>query len=315
MAGGATPPSSPIEWSEYWIVRLASGSMSAEEMARFEAWLSADATNRAAFESARALWRSLEDRGGKVVALRRRQFRPLVRSPAAWAGAVAACLAVAVVGPQVAPRLLATDATSAGEVRALALPDGTRAMLDTGSAVAVRYDGGQRRVDLLRGRIWVQVEHDDPRPFRVATANGVVEDIGTAFEVARDGRAAEVAVTEGAVRVETKDNRHGLVLHRRQRARYGADGDIRRLGDADEEVIAVWRRGYIVVEDAPLGDAVRSVARYRSAPVWVQPGQAASTPVSGIFLTEAPDDALKVLADVAGLRLIRLPGGTIILAK
>jgi transmembrane sensor len=313
MAGGATPPSSPIERSEYWIVRLASGSITAEEMACFEDWLAADAENRAAFQATRALWRGLEDRGGKVVALRRR--RPLFRSPAAWAGAAAACLAVVVVTPQVAPRLLATDATSAGEVRGLDLPDGSRAVLDAGSAIAVRYDGGQRRVDLLRGRIWVRVEHDDARPFRVATADGIVEDIGTAFEVARDGRAAEVAVTEGAVRVETRNDDAGLVLHSRQRARYGADGDIRRLGDADEEVIAAWRRGYVVVEDAPLADAVRSVARYRSAPVWVQPGKAARTPVSGIFLTEAPDDALKVLADMAGLRLIRLPGGVVILAE
>ena len=313
MAGGATPPSSPIERSEYWIVRLASGSMTAEEMTRFEDWLAADAENRAAFELSRALWRSLEDRGGQVVALRRR--RPLVRSPAAWGGAVAACLAVAVVAPQLAPRLLATDATSAGEVRALDLPDGTHAVLDTDSAVAVRYDGGQRRIDLMRGRIWVKVEHDDARPFRVATTGGIVEDIGTAFEVARDGRSAEVAVTEGSVRVETKGGDQDLVLQRRQRARYGAGGDIRRLGDADEDAIAAWRRGYIVVEDAALADAVQSVARYRTAPVWVQPGQAARTPVSGIFLAEAPDDALKVLADMAGLRLIRLPGGAVVLAK
>lgn len=315
MAGGATPSSSPIERSEYWIVRLASGSMTAEEMTRFEAWLADDAENRAAFETTRALWRSLEDRGGQVVALQRRRPRPLVGSPAAWASAIAACLALAVVAPQLAPRFMATDATSKGEVRALDLPDGTRAVLDTGSAVAVRYDGGQRRVDLLRGRIWVEVEHDDPRPFRIATADGVVEDIGTAFEVARDGRTAEVAVTEGSVRVETGHGDRSLVLRREQRARYGADGDIHRLANADAAAIAAWRRGYIVVEDAALADAARSVARYRSAPVWVQPGPAARIPVSGIFLTDAPDDALKVLADMAGLRLIRLPGGAVVLAK
>ncbi len=313
MAGGATPPSDAIEQSEYWIVRLASGSMTAEEMTGFEAWLAADAENRAAFESTRTLWRSLEDRGGRVVALRPR--RPLVRSPAAWGGAVAACLALAVAAPQVGQRLLATDATSAGEVRSLVLPDGTQAMLDTGSAIAVRYNDGERRVDLLRGRVWVEVKHDDARPFRVATANGIVEDIGTAFEVARDGRAAEVSVTDGSVRVETGHGDRKLVLQRRQRARFGAAAGLQRLDDADEEVVAAWRRGYIVVEDTPLADAVRSVARYRSAPVLVQPGQAARTPVSGIFLTQAPDDALKVLADMADLRLIRLPGGAVVLAK
>lgn len=312
MAGGDTPPSSTVERSEYWIVRLASGSMTAEEMTRFEAWLAAADENRSAFENTRALWRSLENRDNRVLALRRK--RPIAVS-AAWGSAIAACLALAFIAPLAAPRLLATDATSVGEVRGLDLPDGTRAVLDSGSAIAVRYDGDERRVDLLRGRIWVEVRHGDARPFRVATAGGVVEDIGTAFEVARDSGTTEVAVTEGAVRVQAKGGERELMLHRRQRAHYGPDAGPQRLRDQDEEAIASWRRGYIVIEEEALADAVKTVARYRSAPVWVQPGAAGRTPVNGIFLTEAPDDALKVLADMAGLRLIRLPGGAVVLAK
>lgn len=151
------------------------------------------------------------------------------------------------------------------------------------------------------------MRHGDARPFRVVTAGGVVEDIGTAFEVARDNGTA--------VRVQAKGGGRPLVLHRRQRAHYGPDGGPRCLRDQDEEAIAAWRRGYIVVEEEALADAVKTVARYRSAPVWAQPGAAGRTPVNGTFLTDAPDDALKVLADMAGLRLIRLPGGAGVLAK
>lgn len=84
------------------IVRLASGSMTAEEMTRFEAWLAGSDENRSAFENTRALWRSLENRDDRVVALRRK--RPIAVS-AAWGSAIAALV---------------------GEVRGVSLPDGTR---------------------------------------------------------------------------------------------------------------------------------------------------------------------------------------------
>ncbi|NWO67869.1 iron dicitrate transport regulator FecR, partial [Escherichia coli] len=52
---------------------------------------------------------------------------------------------------------------------------------------------------------------------------------------------------------------------------------------------------------------------YRTGPVLVLANLDTAKPVSAVFRTDRPDDALAALAAGAGLRLTRLPAGTIII--
>ncbi|HEM7823519.1 TPA: FecR domain-containing protein, partial [Burkholderia multivorans] len=81
--------------------------------------------------------------------------------------------------------------TAVGERRTVTLADRTVVVLDTDTALDVRFDASARRLQLLRGAIMVTSGHDDRVPARalvVATADGDVQPLGTRFSVrARDG--------------------------------------------------------------------------------------------------------------------------------
>ena len=229
------------------------------------------------------------------------------------AGAAAACLALALAGPDIALRIQADHRTETGAIRAVTLADGSAVMLDSGSAIAVDYRNDERHVTLLRGRAWFNVAHGDARPFRVAAADGVTEDIGTAFEVARrDADAVEVAVSEGAVRVAPASRQSPLQLRAGERVRY-ADGTSRRIATLRPDRIAAWRNGELLIDRRPLAEAIAEVKRYRSGMVIVLADLRQSKPVSAVFRTDRPDDALVALAAGANLRLTHLPAGTILI--
>jgi len=192
------------------------------------------------------------------------------------------------------------------------LPDGSRAALDAGAAIAVRFDGDQRRIELLRGDAWFDVAHDDRRPFRVAALGGITQDIGTAFEVRRGDDAVTVTVTNGTVEVRAPGSGRGLRLHTAQAARYGRKGQGAMLGSLAPDTIAAWRQGEILLDRATVRQAVERIGRYRAAPVFILGTPSPSRRISGAFRVDRPDEALDAIARMAGLSIYRL-GGMIVL--
>ena len=89
---------------------------------------------------------------------------------------------------------LQADHRSTHVVQNVQLPDGSRAVLDADSAIAVRFNAHAREIELLRGRAWFEVSPDAQRRFSVRAGNGVIEDISTAFTVARGDDQVETQV-------------------------------------------------------------------------------------------------------------------------
>lgn len=306
-----------------WVLLLASGEAGSADLHAVRQWLTEPAHARA-FERERAFWQDLELHRGLFTSpipasparrgLRRiaGRWRPRI-GKRAIAGAAVACLSLALAGPDLALRMQADHMTETGTIRAVTLADGSAAVLDSGSAIAVDYRSDERHVTLLRGRAWFNVAHGDARPFRVAAADGVTEDIGTAFEIARqDAGAVQVAVSEGAVRVAPASGQPSLQLGAGERAHY-ADGAARRIAALRPDRIAAWRNGELLIDKRPLAEAIAEVKRYRSGMVIVLADLGQAKPVSAVFRTDRPDDALAALAAGANLRLTHLPAGTIVI--
>jgi transmembrane sensor len=307
-----------------YVLLLASGTAESADLHAIRQWLTEPA-HAGAFERERAFWQDLELHRGlfseQIPApppprhgLRRiaGRWHPLIGKRAA-AGAAVACLALALAGPDLALRLRADHVTETGTIRAVTLADGSAAMLDSGSAITIDYRDDERHVTLLRGRAWFNVAHGDKRPFRVAAADGVTEDIGTAFEVAhRDADAVEVAVSEGAVRVAPASGQSPLQLGTGERMHY-ADGAARRIAALRPDRIAAWRNGELLIDKRPLAEAIAEVKRYRRGMVIVLADLSRAKPVSAVFRTDRPDDALAALAAGANLQLTHLPAGTIVI--
>lgn len=310
--------SARAEDAHHWIARLASGSISESEMARFRQWRAVPDNDRV-FTMERSLWRELTAIEGAFLptpeARRRHRFRSEAKRKMLAVGtAVAATAALAImVTPDIGVIIRADHRTTSGEVRQITLADGSSAFLDTDSAITVNFSDGHRDIALLSGRAWFDVRHGDRRPFRVAALGGVTEDIGTAFEVDRiDDETVNVGVTEGAVKVMAAEGRDALTLTAGQHARYREGQSARRMDGDAAGATATWRNGELLVRNLPVEDALRAVLRYRGGTLVTFGDMTGLERVSGTFRTDSPDDALTTMAVMRGLRLTRLPAGVVI---
>jgi len=311
---------SKVDQARDWVARLGSGDITSAELAALRAWLAEDRDNARAFERERALWQDIaviapafgetsaghERKGGRA-----RWSRRHVKQ--AVGGAIAASLLVMATGPQLYLMMRSDYRTGTGERQSASLPDGSHVVLDTDSAIALAYDGKERRIELLRGRAWFDVKHDDVRPFRVAAQGGVTQDVGTAFAVERDNDGVDVGVSAGVVRVSVPEGQgEGVTLKAGERVRYGPGGMAEQLASTDSASIAAWRSGALLLRDMPLSRAIHEIGRYRSAPIFTFGDLDAAQPVSGVYRTDRPDDALLTIAAMRQLRVRTLPGGILI---
>lgn len=303
--GAPATSDAPDEQARAWLAWLASGATDEGRMQAFERWLAVPG-HRRAFEYERQLWRVL----GPPVTEPPRAVRP-ARRRAQLALAAAAVLALLWVSPEAWLRLRADHRTGTA-VATIALPDGSAAVLDADSAIALDYDTTQRAVRLLRGRAWFKVAPGHAQPFRVLAQGGVVEDISTAFAVTDGAQGVEAEVEQGQVRVAARPDGGWTYLLAGQRARYASDGVVVRQADLPPDRIAAWREGELLLDATDVATAVAQIARYRSGPTFVRGDLSALPAVNAALRVDRPDQALEALAATAGLQLTRLPMGAVI---
>lgn len=318
-----------MEQAAEWFVELASGEATEADRQRWQAWRSAHPDHEQA-------WQRVQGSTARFAAIPQDQAAaslraladPLAVHPAPPAGAappsrsrrkglaqLAVLLAVAAGGMQ-AYRLgdwSADYLTAAGEQRGATLADGSRLLLDTGTAVDVAFSADSRVVRLRRGRI-LAVTAPDPapraRPFIVETADGRVQALGTRFTVQRLAGSTLATVLEARVALHVADADAGEapILDAGQAARFNRHGLIERQaappgGDA-------WITGMLVADNMPLGELVAELARYRAAPLACDPS-AAALRISGAFPLRDTERALAALGGTLPVRVERRaqPGG------
>ena len=205
--------------------------------------------------------------------------------------------------------LLADYSTAIGRQRRVALPDGSLLILNTGSAVDVRFDAQQRRVRLLTGEILVETARHrqgpaappDTRPFIVETEQGKVRALGTRFTVRQFDDHAQVAVLDDAVEVRAAQApARAVIVRAGQQARL-MSSTIEAPQQADDNA-GLWHTGNLLVNDRSLGEVVAELARYRRGRL-VCDATVAQLRISGVFPLADTDRALLLLVQSFPLRL------------
>ncbi|HDS1138377.1 TPA: FecR domain-containing protein [Stenotrophomonas maltophilia] len=300
-----------------WVIRCSAGPLPERQQRTLQRWLQADPRNALAWRRQQAFWQGLDAAGPEVLAALpwltadREGLRPIgPRRRLPWLLASAAAVVLMVAAAPHAWLLARSDLRSSDAPRVVQLDDGSTAVLDAGTALALEFDGQQRRLRLLRGQAWFQVAHEQ-RPFQVEAGGGQIRDIGTAFSVSMQGATIITGVSEGVVDVRPGDG--SVQRLRAGQMRAFRDGRwLQPLQQAEPEAMAPWRRGEVAIDDLPAAQAIADLGRYRRAPVWVLGGQAARVRVSGLFHLQQPETAIDAVAAQAGLRVQRLPGGALL---
>lgn len=286
--------------------------------ADLQAWLGESEAHRTAYRSVERAWRlagslpASDDAGdGEQTAPRRYRHRrvwsadrPGIGRRRVFGFAVAvltaACLALLVL-PSLRLHLLADHVTGKQQRQRIALADGSVVHLDAHSAIAVRFTGSRRAVELLAGRAFFEVVAAPGQLF-VVDADGVhVRVTGTAFGVRADRGRVGVEVRSGSVAVDTGDSITNLASGD-QLTVWRADG--RRIRTAASvEDIAAWIEGRMVVDGAPLSDVVEEFGRRQHGMILIADDELAARRVTGVFDLGRPVDALQAIARAQGATL------------
>jgi transmembrane sensor len=292
-----------------WVARADRKSLTVQESHALEAWLDGDVRRRGAYVRAQAAW-ALLDRGGALAGAERSQRIDGIlerrRVLFAGCGAVAASIA-AVAGFSVWSAAQRRLDTRVGEVRRVALPDGSSAVINTASAVDLRLEPRRRGVKLLRGEAWFDVAKDPSRPFVVEAGDVRVRAVGTAFSVRRMKSAAEVVVTEGVVEVwhVTDDTvrprlRAGESAMVEQQPGLAAMRPLspRALSPREVEQKLAWRDGMIAIEGQTLEWAAEDFNRYNRRQIIIEDPQLAAARFDGVFRVNDPDGFARAAASI-----------------
>lgn len=294
------PPLDPlVREALAWIVRLHSGDETEADCAAFEDWKAASDDHIAAARQAEVLWQSLRPALRTYRGSRRRLLSLVL------AGTGIALAALAVLRPQPYAQLVADYRTTTGEVRSIALKDGSVVDLDTGTSFDVSDD--QRTLTLYTGQVFVKVAPDPSRPFRVVTDQAETRALGTAFAVRLDGDSERIVVTEHAVRVTEDATRRSVEVLEGQVVEIGPA----RSGkphSADVDALLAWRKGGLHFRDQPFGTVVAEVERYRHGRIVVLDEDVRRLLVTGNFDVSDTDSFLNAAAVSLPVSVARLPG-------
>lgn len=161
---------------------------------------------------------------------------------------------------------LNTLSTANGETYRITLSDGSKVWLNAATSLQYAANlgaGGLRKVKLLAGEAYFEVQKDTNHPFIVETPSQKVEVLGIHFNInsyADEGKTV-TTLAEGSVKVSTPGDRGRSTILKPGQQSFIADAHI-QVHEADLQVALAWKDGKIYFKDAPIQDVLRQVSRW-----------------------------------------------------
>lgn len=272
-----------IDW------HLRQETMDADDWLRFVAWLEADPSHAAAYDTV------------SVADVLRHEAAPVVaaandnppRPRRWWLGAgVAAAVLVAAVSALHFPGQGRT--VVAATPQSLRLADGSTVALAANTRMTIGA-GGPRDVRLDTGRATFHVMHDAAHPFAVQVGQWTVQDVGTIFTVTHANDGVDIAVREGAITLDPQGV--ALPVHAGEAVSVARDG-------ATPIRSAITQNGERTLQfgGENLGTVARTVALALNVGIAVSPDAAQSPFIGTLRLTGRAAKDIPHLAAMTGMR-------------
>lgn len=283
-----------------WVIRLREAD--GDEWAAFTDWLEADPAHAAAYEEAALADEEL----GELAPPERVAPQPRTLAPPAQrrrvnrrvflgTGIAAALAGVVALGTLQSQGTYVIE-TTAGERRTVELSDGSRVDLNGNSRILL--DRGDPRVATLeRGEALFTVVHNEADPFEVRAGGALLRDMGTVFNVVRDGESLDVAVAEGLV--EYNPGPRAVTLRPGMALRRSADAEP-QVEQRAPDAITGWRDGRLVYAATTIGTVAADLSRNVGVPVRAAP-EVAGQPFTGVIRVDAGTETIQRAAQLMGV--------------
>lgn len=241
-----------------WIVRTNDPSFDAWD--EFTAWLEESPANAEAYHrlaDSEAQLRPIVEAVAIPVGVGEVQAARGTRRGLAIAASIAAFAGVttAVFGP----RLMPVDySTAPGEIRTIALGDEDQLVMNGGTRLSLT-GFGRRTVRLDQGQLLLRLRESGKGPVEVHAGDLTLVDVGTVFEVAREGESTSVAVSEGAVLADPKGAKLKLSPGERLDTVDGAA--VLQAASVDPSAVGAFARGQLIYADQSLEQVAADLRR------------------------------------------------------
>lgn len=323
---------SVADQADAWLAYLYSGVATDADREQFSRWLRESPAHAAAYASAEQLWRDLVGAAGSDTRMPQHVFSgnpvaemamqaPVSTVPAAMSRAtprrrlrIAAVAASLMLATMVGVSLFHDPASvryasGTGEIKTVALPDGSTITLGGSSTIVARMkEEGGRHVELVSGRAYFDVAPDRQRPFFVKAAATEIRVVGTAFDVDKRPDGVQVAVSHGLVEVRDALNGAGErpangapPLPRRieagQKLKARLDGALSGETQAFDSAAELgWRSGHLHYVNTRLDTVVAEVNRYRDRKIVLADADLGALRVTASFQSDQTEHLLSGLA-------------------
>ena len=149
-----------------------------------------------------------------------------------------------------------------GKRSKVVLPDGTEVWLNSGSTLEFPTQFSKNRREIkLSGEIYIEVAHDETKPFYVHTSNFNIRVYGTKFNVSSyPGSASSVVLVEGSVGLQS-DKKGELRLLPNEQAVYDETCTFNKQ-KVNVHPFICWKDGYLTFEDDPISEVLAQIGRY-----------------------------------------------------
>jgi transmembrane sensor len=337
-----------------WLILLRSDEVSKEELAAFAAWMAIDTNHGKAYADAEKLFDQIiltvrsDTFNVQEQALPEKQSVPspppdqqtqqqqlqnqYKRSkrwlfPASIAIA-ASLLFTTLLGSFLKNNLfeiwLSDYHTQAGEIREIAMVDGSRLLLDSKTAVSVNYNESGREIILHHGRVRFTVAKDPVRAFNVL-ANGLkIQALGTVFQVYnKEHDGVNIAVQEHAVAVrlnsssqqQVSNEKNTVTIKTRQQLSYHPGHALASPLNSELSRETAWQKQQLIVIDQPLKDLITELERYHRSRILISDKKLNSLHVTGVFSLKNPDSVLNSVCQILNLQKTSLGPWWIVLHR
>lgn len=302
-----------------WAAKLDRG-LSRTEQETLELWLDGDARRVGALARARALWShaetALADRAPTARhEIRRETRRPTLDRRGLLAGGGAALAAGVAGAAWLGGRARAID-SGIGEIRRIALEDGSSVTLGASTRILPRFGPSERLVKLIGGEAFFDITTDAARPFVVLAKGLRIRTDATAFGLrAIEGLPVSVLVERGGALVEGEGlSPIRMAANERLVLTPASSPRLDTLApDAVQRGLA-WRAGLLAFDNQPLAEVAASFHRYGPVRIQVDDPVLAREPVTGLFSASDPKGFARAIALSLNARAV-ISGDTVRLER
>jgi len=302
-----------------WVVRLASGRLTAEEATELRRWHARSPRHAYAFAEAKRHWALMKEAVADVAAAPASPMKLQVKASRRWflAGGMAAAASLGAVA--IRPPfdlwtpfidLTADYSTGIGETRTITMAHDVTVQLSTRSRLSLQPGSSDDvRASLLGGEAVIAAAS---RPITVSAGDGLVRMVSGRFNLRNDDGAVRVACLDGQADITCGGRT--VTLRADQEASYrGSQLDAVKPADRDE--VTAWQRGFLVFRNRQLRYVLDEVNRYRAGKIVLLNRDAGHRPVAiASFHLDRLDDVVTQMEALYNLKARHLPGGIVLLS-